>query len=111
MRFGVPDAKLEKRIIDRRVAILEQEGIEFVYDTDVGRDITAAELRERYDAVVVAIGSRVSRDLDRPGPRAGGHPLRDGLPVPAQPLGRRAGGAAVRSPSSLGPRSPRRASA
>ncbi len=39
MRFGVPDAKLEKWIIDRRVAILEQEGIEFVYDTDVGRDI------------------------------------------------------------------------
>ena len=36
MRFGVPDAKLEKSIIDRRVAILEQEGIEFVYDADVG---------------------------------------------------------------------------
>ena len=44
MRFGVPDAKLEKRIIDRRVAILEQEGIEFVYNTDVGRDLDAAEL-------------------------------------------------------------------
>jgi glutamate synthase (NADPH/NADH) small chain len=36
MRFGVPDAKLEKSIIDRRVALLEQEGIEFVYDADVG---------------------------------------------------------------------------
>jgi glutamate synthase (NADPH/NADH) small chain len=67
MRFGVPDAKLEKWIIDRRVAILEQEGIEFVYDTDVGRDVHGAELAERYDAVVVAIGSRVSRDLDVPG--------------------------------------------
>ncbi|HLY48979.1 MAG TPA: glutamate synthase subunit beta [Solirubrobacteraceae bacterium] len=67
MRFGVPDAKLEKWIIDRRVAILEQEGIEFVYDTDVGRDISAAELTARHDAVVVAIGSRVSRDLDVPG--------------------------------------------
>ena len=67
LRFGVPDAKLEKRIIDRRVSILEQEGIEFVYNTDVGRDITAAELRERYDALVVAIGSRVSRDLIVPG--------------------------------------------
>ena len=70
MRFGVPDAKLEKRIIDRRVAILEQEGIEFVYNADVGRDVTAAELTERHDAVVIAIGSRVSRDLDAPGPRA-----------------------------------------
>ena len=67
MRFGVPDAKLEKRIIDRRVAILEQEGIEFVYDTDVGRDVTARELQARHDAVVVAIGSRVQRDLDVPG--------------------------------------------
>ncbi len=67
LRFGVPDAKLEKSIIDRRVAILEREGIEFVYDTDVGQDITASELDERFDAVVVSIGSRVSRDLDVPG--------------------------------------------
>ncbi len=67
LRFGVPDAKLEKWIIDRRVKILEEEGIEFVYDTDVGRDVTAAELRERHDAVVISIGSRVSRDLDAPG--------------------------------------------
>jgi glutamate synthase (NADPH/NADH) small chain len=67
MRFGVPDAKLEKHIIDRRVAVLEQEGIEFVYNVDIGRDITAGELRERHDAVVIAIGSRVSRDLDAPG--------------------------------------------
>src|SRR5581483_962365 len=53
MRFGVPDAKLEKRIIDRRVAVLEQEGIEFIYDTDVGRDLDANVLVERHDAVVV----------------------------------------------------------
>jgi glutamate synthase (NADPH/NADH) small chain len=63
MRFGVPDAKLEKRFIDRRVSILEQEGIEFVYDTEIGRDITAEELRARFDAVIISIGSRVSRDL------------------------------------------------
>ena len=67
MRFGVPDAKLEKSIIDRRVEILAQEGIEFVYDTDVGRDIDATELDQRHDALVVTIGSRVSRDLDAPG--------------------------------------------
>ncbi len=75
LRFGVPDAKLEKSIIDRRVAILEQEGIEFVYNTDVGRDITGEELDERFDAVVISIGSRVSRDLDVPGRELGGiHP-------------------------------------
>jgi glutamate synthase (NADPH) small chain len=64
LRFGVPDAKLEKSIIDRRVALLAEEGIEFVYDTEVGTDITAEELQERFDAVVLAIGSRVSRPLD-----------------------------------------------
>jgi glutamate synthase (NADPH/NADH) small chain len=68
MRFGVPDAKLEKRIIDRRVEILEQEGIEMIYNTDVGRDVDAGELQDRHSAVVVTIGSRVSRDLvDVPG--------------------------------------------
>ncbi len=67
MRFGVPDAKLEKTIIDRRVAILEQEGIEFVYDADVGGNVSVEELRERHDAVVIAIGSRVSRDIVVPG--------------------------------------------
>ena len=67
MRFGVPDAKLEKRIIDRRVAVLEQEGISFRYNVDVGRDIAVQELREQFDAVVIAIGSRVSRDIAAPG--------------------------------------------
>ena len=67
MRFGVPDAKLEKQVIDRRVAILEQEGIEFVYDTEVGRTVTAQELKDRHDALVVSTGSRVHRDLDAPG--------------------------------------------
>jgi glutamate synthase (NADPH/NADH) small chain len=69
MRFGVPDAKLEKSIIDRRAAILEQEGIEFVYNADVGMDeeFTTERLRAQNDALVVTIGSRVSRDLDAPG--------------------------------------------
>jgi glutamate synthase (NADPH/NADH) small chain len=67
LRFGVPDAKLEKSIIDRRVSLLEQEGIEFHYDTAVGRDVSGSELQEGFDAVVVAIGSRVSRDIEVPG--------------------------------------------
>jgi glutamate synthase (NADPH) small chain len=49
------------------VEILEREGIEFVYDTNVGVDITAEELLRRHDAMVIAVGSRVSRNIDAPG--------------------------------------------
>jgi glutamate synthase (NADPH/NADH) small chain len=80
MRFGVPDAKLEKTIIDRRVALLEAEGIEFVTNVDVGRDLPIADLVSAYDAVVVAIGSRVSRDMAVPGrEQAGIHVAMDYL--------------------------------
>ena len=67
MRFGVPDAKLEKSIIDRRVALLEQEGIRFEYGVDAGHELPIAELQARHDALVIAIGSRVSRDIRVPG--------------------------------------------
>jgi glutamate synthase (NADPH/NADH) small chain len=67
IRFGVPDAKLEKWMIDRRVEILAAEGIEFVYDATVGETIDAEELASDHDAVVVAIGSRVERDFEAPG--------------------------------------------
>ena len=67
IRFGVPDAKLEKWIIDRRIKQLEGEGISFEYGVEVGTDLSADELRERHDAVVLAIGSRVERDLEAPG--------------------------------------------
>ena len=80
LRFGVPDAKLEKAIIDRRVDILAQEGITFVYDTEVGSDVTAAELQERYDALVISVGSRVPREIEVPGRElAGIHPAMDYL--------------------------------
>jgi glutamate synthase (NADPH/NADH) small chain len=67
MRFGVPDAKLSKAVIDRRVAILEQEGVRFELGADVGRDVSVQDLRDRHDALVIAIGSRVSRDMKVPG--------------------------------------------
>jgi glutamate synthase (NADPH/NADH) small chain len=67
MRFGVPDAKLEKWIIDRRVAILEQEGINFVCNADVGSaELPVERLREEHDAIVIAIGARVHRDVEAP---------------------------------------------
>jgi glutamate synthase (NADPH) small chain len=80
LRFGVPDAKLPKRMIDRRVAVLAEEGIEFRYGVDVGRDVDAAELGEEFDAVVLATGSRVPRELEAPGSDlAGIHPAMDYL--------------------------------
>ncbi len=72
LRFGVPDAKLEKWIIDRRVALLSEEGVAFEYGVDVGRDLVVPELRVGHDAVVLAIGSRLHRDLDVPGRDLGG---------------------------------------
>src|ERR687895_1055680 len=67
MRFGVPDFKLEKRIIDRRVEVLEQEGVEFRYDADVGGNVDGAEIARTTDAIVVATGARVPRELPIPG--------------------------------------------
>ena len=67
IRFGVPEFKIEKRLVERRVEQLVAEGVEFRYGVDVGKDVTAAELREQYDAVVLATGSRVPRDLPVPG--------------------------------------------
>ena len=67
MRFGVPDAKLEKWMIDRRIELLEAEGVQFEYGVDVGVDLTAAELRAANEAVVLTIGSRVERDFEAPG--------------------------------------------
>ncbi|QEC49995.1 glutamate synthase subunit beta [Baekduia soli] len=67
VRFGVPDFKIEKWLVERRVEQLRQEGVEVRCGVDVGRDVTADELRAEFDAVVLTIGSRVPRDLDVPG--------------------------------------------
>ncbi len=67
MMYGIPDYKIEKWVVDRRVAIMEQEGIEFSPNTHVGVDITAEELQSDYDSVVLAVGALQGRDLDVPG--------------------------------------------
>ncbi|MFM9139601.1 MAG: glutamate synthase subunit beta [Solirubrobacterales bacterium] len=72
IRFGVPDFKIEKVVVERRVGQLVEEGVEFRYGVDVGRDVTVEQLREEFDAVVLAIGSRVPRDLEVPGRELGG---------------------------------------
>ncbi len=63
LRFGIPDFKLNKSVINRRINLMEQEGVEFKYNVEVGKDISAADILKEYDAVCVAIGSGVPRDL------------------------------------------------
>ena len=59
MRYGIPNFKLDKRLIDRRVEQMEAEGTVFRTGVEIGKDISWDDLRSRYDAVVVAIGSTV----------------------------------------------------
>ncbi|MDR1675103.1 MAG: glutamate synthase subunit beta [Tannerella sp.] len=63
LRYGIPNFKLGKKIIDRRIRVMEAEGILFRPDTNVGRDLSARELVDAYDAVCIAIGSETPRDL------------------------------------------------
>ena len=67
VRFGVPDFKIEKCVVERRVDQLAPRAWSSRYGVDVGVDVTADELREQFDAVVIATGSRVPRDLPVPG--------------------------------------------
>ena len=67
VRFGVPDFKIEKWVVERRLEQMLAEGVEFRLGVEVGVDVDAAALREEFDAVVIAVGSRVPRDLLVPG--------------------------------------------
>jgi glutamate synthase (NADPH/NADH) small chain len=67
LRYGIPDFKLEKYVVERRVALMEAEGIRFRTGADVGRNVDPVALAEQYDAVVLCGGSTVPRDLKIPG--------------------------------------------
>ena len=67
MRYGVPDFKLEKHYVQRRADLMAAEGVEIRTGVNVGVDIAADELRDRFEAVVIAIGSTIPRDLPVPG--------------------------------------------
>ena len=62
LRYGIPDFKMEKHIIDRRLSILEEEGIKFYTETEVGKDLSCEELKE-YDSVVLCGGATIKRNL------------------------------------------------
>ena len=67
LTYGIPDFKMEKWLVERRVKQMTEEGVTFRTSVDVGRTIGADELRSQFDAVVLAIGSRKPRDLEVPG--------------------------------------------
>ena len=67
LRYGIPDYKIEKWVVDRRVALLEEEGIEFRTNMSVGEDITTEELSSDFDATVLAVGALQGRDVEAPG--------------------------------------------
>ncbi|GAA2130643.1 glutamate synthase subunit beta [Glycomyces algeriensis] len=67
LRYGIPDFKLEKHQIDRRVEQMRAEGVEFACNVNVGVDITAEDLRERHDAVILAVGALEGRETEQPG--------------------------------------------
>jgi glutamate synthase (NADPH/NADH) small chain len=67
LRYGIPNFKLEKHLIDRRMAQMEAEGVKFVTGAHVGVNVDAEQLRKEFDAVVVSGGSEAPRDLKAPG--------------------------------------------
>ena len=72
LRYGIPNMKLEKQIIDRKVAILEVEGVEFRTGCNVGKDVKAAQLLKEYDRIILACGASNPRDIKVPGRDADG---------------------------------------
>jgi glutamate synthase (NADPH/NADH) small chain len=67
LRYGIPDFKMEKQHIDRRIAQLEAEGVRFRVGVEIGKDISWVDVRRRYDAVLIATGASLPRDLQVPG--------------------------------------------
>ena len=81
LRYGIPDFKLEKNIVDRRIRLMEQEGIIFRTNANVGVNISAKHLQEEFDAVVMCGGASAPRDLPIPGRQLKGvHFAMDFLP-------------------------------
>lgn len=83
LRYGIPDFKMEKRHLDRRLAQMEAEGTRFRPGVTIGVDITWDDLRARYDAVIVTTGAPVGRDIDIPGRHFSGIHLAMDYLVPA----------------------------
>ena len=72
LRYGIPNMKLDKSVIDRRIHLMEEEGVKFITGVNVGVDITPAELLKQYDRVILACGASNPRDIEVPGREAKG---------------------------------------
>lgn len=72
LMYGIPQMKLEKQIIERRIQLMKEEGVQFYTNVHVGQDITKEELLKEYDAVVLCCGAKKARDLNVPGRQAKG---------------------------------------
>lgn len=72
LTYGIPNMKLEKDIVERRIKLLSQEGIDFITNTEVGKDISAEDLQKQYDAVILCTGAQKQRDLVMEGREANG---------------------------------------
>lgn len=72
LTYGIPNMKLEKDVVARRITLLNQEGIDFVLNTEVGKDITKEELQNQYDAVILCTGAQKQRELNIEGREAKG---------------------------------------
>tara|TARA_X000001036_G_scaffold301407_1_gene280476 strand:- start:290 stop:1747 length:1458 start_codon:yes stop_codon:yes gene_type:complete len=72
LRYGIPDFKMEKNIIDRRLKILIEEGIKFKCNIEVGKTITVNELEDEFDSIVIAVGASIKRSLPIPGSELNG---------------------------------------
>jgi glutamate synthase (NADPH/NADH) small chain len=81
LRYGIPEFKMEKSVVDRRIRQMTDEGTNFHSGVEVGVKITGPELQERYDAIVLAVGSTIGRDLPVPGRHLNGiHQAMEFLP-------------------------------
>jgi glutamate synthase (NADPH/NADH) small chain len=67
LMYGIPNMKLEKETVDRRVNLLREEGIEFITNADIGKNVDVNELRANYDALALCLGATKPRDLPVPG--------------------------------------------
>ena len=72
LRYGIPNMKLEKHIIDRKIAVMEEEGITFNVNSNVGADVKSKKILDDFDAVVLACGASHPRDISAPGREAAG---------------------------------------
>jgi glutamate synthase (NADPH) small chain len=72
LMYGIPNMKLEKEVVQRRVDLLTKEGINFITNTEVGKDISTSQLQEQFDSIILAIGAQKQRDLVMEGREAKG---------------------------------------